>query len=173
MWRALGCAVLLTAPLGVPAVLHARWSPRPALSLLALGALGTGVALVVMAQAVGRMGAARASAATFIIPPVAVVLGVVVRSESVPGLAIAGCALCLLGAWIIQRGNMAPARTLDVSSLSPENVPLVPLPVSTRSRPAGSKRPRLAWLCQATARLASHNGERQDSCVPHCRRLRR
>ena len=142
VWRALGCAMLLTAPLGIPAVLQARWSARPVLSLLALGALGTGVALVVMAQAVGRMGAARASAATFIIPPVAVVLGVIVRNESVPGIAIAGCALCLSGAWIIQRGNTAPARTPDVSSLSPGNVvPLSPLPVSTRSPAAGIKAP--------------------------------
>jgi drug/metabolite transporter (DMT)-like permease len=141
VWCALGWALLLTAPLGVPAVLHARWSPWPALSLLALGALGTGVALVVMAQAVGRLGAARASAATFIIPPVAVVLGVVVRNESVPGLAITGCTLCLLGAWIIQRGNTAPARAADVSSLSPATVPLVPLPISTRSTAAGINAP--------------------------------
>jgi drug/metabolite transporter (DMT)-like permease len=109
VWRALGCAVLLTAPLGVPDVLRAQWTVGPAVSLLALGALGTAIATVVMAQAAGRVGPARASGTLFITPVVALALGVLARGESVAVLAVAGCALCLLGAWIIQRGHTAPA----------------------------------------------------------------
>ena len=37
IWRALGVAVVLTAPLGVPAVIGGHWSLRPAASLIALG----------------------------------------------------------------------------------------------------------------------------------------
>jgi drug/metabolite transporter (DMT)-like permease len=51
IWRALGIAVILTAPLGLPAVIHARWSIRPLLCLVALGALGTGIAYVLLAIA--------------------------------------------------------------------------------------------------------------------------
>ena len=57
VWRALGVAVLLTAPLGVPALLAGHWSLRPAAALIALGAGGTGVAYVMTAVAAGRMGA--------------------------------------------------------------------------------------------------------------------
>ena len=45
------------------------------LSLLALGALGTGVAYVLTVFAAGRVGATKASATAFLIPPVALLLG--------------------------------------------------------------------------------------------------
>lgn len=106
VWRALGVALILTAPLGAPALLTARWSWRSALSILALGVLGTAVANVVMAIAAGRLGATRASATAFLIPVVALVLGVLIRGESVPALAIAGGALCLTGAWMIRRATL-------------------------------------------------------------------
>ena len=62
MWRALGVALLLTAPLGLPEVLDARWALRPALAMLCLGAGGTAIANVLTATAAGRMGATTASA---------------------------------------------------------------------------------------------------------------
>jgi drug/metabolite transporter (DMT)-like permease len=103
VWRALGVAVVLTAPLGLPALLDAHWTPRALASMAALGAGGTAVAQVLTARAAGRLGAARASATTFIIPPVALLLGVAVRSEPVAWIAVAGCACCLAGAWLIQQ----------------------------------------------------------------------
>lgn len=103
IWRALGVALILTAPLGVPDLLEARWSLRPLLAMLALGALGTGVANVFVATAAGRAGATRASATTFIIPVVALILGVVVRHEQVALVSVIGCAVCLVGAWLIRR----------------------------------------------------------------------
>lgn len=107
IWRALGVALVLTAPLGIPAVLAAdHWSARSILSLLALGAGGTAIANVLTATAAGRMGATRASATTFLMPGVALALGVLIRDESVAVLAIAGAVLCLLGAWQIRRANV-------------------------------------------------------------------
>jgi drug/metabolite transporter (DMT)-like permease len=103
VWRALAIALVLTAPLGLPEMLGARWNTGPLLSLLALGALGTGVAQVVMTVAAGRLGATRASATTFLIPVVALVLGVTIRHEQVAALSVAGCAVCLVGAWLIRR----------------------------------------------------------------------
>jgi drug/metabolite transporter (DMT)-like permease len=55
VWRALGIALMLTAPPGVPAVLDAHWSPRPVAALLTLGAFGTAIASVLAATAAGRM----------------------------------------------------------------------------------------------------------------------
>lgn len=103
IWRAQMVGLLLTAPLGLPDVLVARWSLVPLLSLLALGALGTGVAFVITTYATGRIGAARASSTAFLFPPVALVLGVVLRHERVAPLALVGGAVCLLGAWLMNR----------------------------------------------------------------------
>jgi drug/metabolite transporter (DMT)-like permease len=108
IWRALGVAVVLTAPLGVPAVLTGHWSLWPVASLVALGAGGTGVAYVLTAVAAGRLGATVASVNNFFIPVVALLLGVGLRHEQVSWISIAGAAVCLAGAWLIRR-----ARLLD------------------------------------------------------------
>ena len=101
--RALAVAALLTAPLGLRDVAHARWSLAPVLCLLALGALGTGLAFVLAATAAGRLGATRAAATAFVIPAVALALGVLVRGEQVALLAVAGAAVSLGGVWMLRR----------------------------------------------------------------------
>ncbi|MGZ3445757.1 MAG: DMT family transporter [Myxococcaceae bacterium] len=107
IWRAQGWALLMTAPLGVPELLRAHWTPGPLLSVLALGALGTGVAYVLLAVAAGRVGATRAAATTFLIPGVALVLGALVRAEHVAVLSILGGAVCVGGAWLMRRAQLA------------------------------------------------------------------
>ena len=109
IWRAQAVALVLTAPLGLPEVLEARWAPGPWLALLALGALGTGLAYVLIALAAGRVGATKASATTFLIPPVALLLGVLVRGESVAGLSVIGGVVCLAGAWLMRRAQLEHA----------------------------------------------------------------
>ena len=109
VWRALGVALILTAPLGLPEVLRGEWSLRPALALLCLGAGGTAIATVLTATAAGRLGATKASATAFIIPVVALLLGVVVRGEHVTAISLAGAGICLLGAAIIRDPTMLSA----------------------------------------------------------------
>ena len=112
VWRALAVAVALTAPLRYSRRRsRALRTVRAALCLLALGALGTCVAYVLTAVAAGRIGAARASA-TFLIPPVALVLGVLVRGERVGFLSVVGGAVCVGGAWLIRRSSLRPAASL-------------------------------------------------------------
>jgi len=114
IWRALGCAVLMTAPLGVIEIPRAHWSLVPMLSLLALGAFGTSIANVILTVAAGRVGAIQASGATFLMPPVALLLGVWLRHEHVAALSIVGGAVCLAGAWMIRPRPQvvpSPART--------------------------------------------------------------
>ena len=63
--------------------------------------------------AVGRVGATRASANNFLIPPVALLLGVTLRGEHVPALAVAGATVAVTGAWLMQRARLgAPAPVL-------------------------------------------------------------
>jgi drug/metabolite transporter (DMT)-like permease len=107
--RAQAVALVLTAPLGLPEVLRAHWSSGPLFSLLALGALGTGVAYVLTVMAAGRVGATRASATAFLIPPVALLLGVLVRGEHVAALSVLGGVVCLAGAWLMRRAQLEHA----------------------------------------------------------------
>ncbi|MFI5235911.1 MAG: EamA family transporter, partial [Gemmatimonadales bacterium] len=106
IWRAQGIAMLITTPLGARAVLAGHWSPVPILALLALGAGGTAIAFIVMTASAGRFGATRASSATFLMPPVALILGLLVRHERVSTISVLGGAVCLAGAWLMTR---APA----------------------------------------------------------------
>jgi drug/metabolite transporter (DMT)-like permease len=108
LWRAQAVALLLTAPLGLPELAVARWTPGPLLSLLALGALGTGLAYALLATAAGRLGATRASSTNFLIPGVALLLGVTVRGEEVTWIAIAGAAIAVAGAHLVHRAHRAP-----------------------------------------------------------------
>jgi drug/metabolite transporter (DMT)-like permease len=117
--RAQAVAVMLTAPLGVPDLLAARWTPAPFFSLLMLGVFGTGIAFVLLATAAGRVGATRASSAAFLIPPVALLLGVLIRGEYVATLSIIGSAVCVAGASLMRRAQISPRHDVKTSQSSP------------------------------------------------------
>lgn len=85
-------------------------------AVAALGVLGTGVALALMTTFAGRVGAARGSIATYLIPVVAIVLGAILLDESVSPISLAGTALVITGAWITSRSQRA--RTTDPAPLT-------------------------------------------------------
>ena len=120
VWRALAVALILTAPLGLPAVLNAHWSLRPALAMLCLGAGGTAIATILTATAAGRMGATKASATAFLMPVIALILGVVIRHESVTLISLIGAAVCLFGAAVIRDPHLLrallPRRLIRVAA---------------------------------------------------------
>jgi drug/metabolite transporter (DMT)-like permease len=107
IWRAQAVALVLTAPLGLPDLLRANWTLGPLLALLALGVLGTGVAYVLITIAAGRVGSTRAAATAFLIPPVSLLLGVVVRDERVALMSVVGATICVAGAWLVNRARAA------------------------------------------------------------------
>jgi drug/metabolite transporter (DMT)-like permease len=125
IWRAQAVAMLLTAPLGAPELLAAHWTRRPLLAILALGALGTGIAFVLMATAAGRLGPTRASATVFLIPGVALLLGVLVRGETVALLSVLGAAICVAGALLMRRAHSSSnvTLTLAVTEMRPARDP--------------------------------------------------
>jgi drug/metabolite transporter (DMT)-like permease len=116
--RAQTVAVMLTAPLGLRDLVASHWTPASLVSLVLLGAFGTGAAFVLLAMAAGRVGATRASSTAFLIPPVALLLGVTVRGEHVAAISICGSAVCVAGAWCMRRtqiepqGDNQPSQTL-------------------------------------------------------------
>jgi drug/metabolite transporter (DMT)-like permease len=123
IWRAQAVALVLTAPLGLPEVLRAHWSAGPLLSLLALGALGTGVAYVLTVMAAGRVGATKASATAFLIPPVALLLGVLVRGEHVAAVSVLGGVVCLVGAWLMRRAQLEHGAPAQAPALQTADTP--------------------------------------------------
>jgi drug/metabolite transporter (DMT)-like permease len=102
-WRAQIVGMALTIPLGLTGLDESRIELLPVLAILALGVFGTGMAYILMGGLAGRVGATRASISTYLIPVVAILLGVIVLSESVHPLSLAGSALVLLGAWLGSR----------------------------------------------------------------------
>jgi drug/metabolite transporter (DMT)-like permease len=66
-------------------------------SIVALGVLGTAVALLFFYRLLNRYGAARASLVTYLLPPVALVYGVLILDEEVTLNAALGLVLILVG----------------------------------------------------------------------------
>ncbi len=70
-----------------------------------LGVFPTALAFTTWAFALSRTGAGRMAATTYLVPPLSVLLGWLLLSESPPALALAGGAFCLLGVVVARRGS--------------------------------------------------------------------
>jgi drug/metabolite transporter (DMT)-like permease len=101
--RVQAVALIVIAPFGLAALPGSTFALGPALAMLPLGVLGTGLAFVLMATLVGRVGGPRGSIAIYFVPVVAVLLGVLALGERVHPLALLGTALVLVGAWATSR----------------------------------------------------------------------
>src|SRR5690606_10061764 len=86
----------------------------PVLAMIPLGVLCTGVAFVLMATLVGRVGGPRGSIAIYFVPIVAIVIGVVARGEPIHPIALAGTALVIAGAFIASRRESPNAAATTV-----------------------------------------------------------
>jgi drug/metabolite transporter (DMT)-like permease len=92
-----GLAFLVDGGVTLPTV------PEAALAVGWLGAIGTGLAYIVFFRLLTGWGPTRASLVAYLLPVVAVVLGVVVLRESVDALFVAGAALIVAGVWVVNR----------------------------------------------------------------------
>jgi drug/metabolite transporter (DMT)-like permease len=101
-WAQLAAAAVLT-PLGVAGLPRSSFSWVPVLSVVALGVLGTGWARVMHLTLVGRVGANRGTIAGYLIPVVALVLGVMVRGEAVEPVQLLGVVVAVSGGWLLSR----------------------------------------------------------------------
>lgn len=101
--RAQLAALVIVVPFGLSDLGDSSWSWGAALAMVPLGALGTGLAFVMMATLVGRVGGPRGSVAIYFVPVVAMILGVVALDESIAAIALLGAALVMAGAWLTSR----------------------------------------------------------------------
>jgi drug/metabolite transporter (DMT)-like permease len=107
MARILAIGAVLTAPLGLSSIAGSRFAWSSLLAVAAVGVLGTGIAFVLMGRLVGRVGATRASIVGYLIPVVALLLGVLLRDDVVGPWAVAGVGLVVLGAYLTSRREIA------------------------------------------------------------------
>ncbi len=96
-------AVALVAPWGALGLGDSEFAWSSLAATLAVGVLGTGLAFVLMGSLTGSVGATRASFITYLIPVVALVLGVVLRQEEVALVAVAGVFAVIAGAFLASR----------------------------------------------------------------------
>lgn len=103
MAHVLGIATLLVTPFGIFGLTQSSFAWPSLIATLAVGVLGTGIAFYMMGVLVGSVGATRAAFQTYVIPVVALTLGVIFRDEVVAPLAIAGVGLVIAGALLASR----------------------------------------------------------------------
>jgi len=103
MSEVLGFATIWVLPFGLLSLPGSEFELVPVLAVVFLGAIGTGAAYWIMSTLVGRVGPVRASFITYLIPVVSLVLGVTIRDDVVTGIAIAGAALTIGGAYLASR----------------------------------------------------------------------
>lgn len=108
--RAQLAALVAVVPYGLWDLPGSSFNLAAVLAMLPLGVLGTGLAFVLMATLVGRVGGPRGSLAVYFVPVIAIALGVAVRSEEVAPVALAGTAFVIIGAWLTSRRDRRAPR---------------------------------------------------------------
>lgn len=111
-------AAVLVTPYGIYGLTQSSFAWASLLALMAAGVLGTGLALVLMGVLAGRVGATRATFITYLIPVVALILGVAFRGEVIAPMAIAGVALVIAGAVLASRAEILPIPSGGASGRS-------------------------------------------------------
>jgi len=96
-------ATLMVLPFGLVGLGQSTFSWPSLLAVAAIGILGTGLAFVLMGTLAGSVGATRASSLTYLIPVVALALGVIFRDESISPVAVVGVGLVIAGAILASR----------------------------------------------------------------------
>jgi drug/metabolite transporter (DMT)-like permease len=92
------CAsVMLAAALAVAGVRTPHFSAQSVAAVAVLGVIGTGFAYVLNYQIITSEGATVASTVTYLLPVVAIVLGVLVLNETITATLLGGIALVLAG----------------------------------------------------------------------------
>lgn len=109
MARILAISAVMTAPLGLWSLPASAFSWSALAATAAVGILGTGIAFVLMGRLVGRVGPTRASIVGYLIPVVALLLGVLLRDDEVGRAAVAGVGLVVVGAYLTSRRERVEA----------------------------------------------------------------
>ena len=99
----LAASIMLAVALAIVGVRAPHFTAVSVAGVVILGVIGTGVAYVLNYQIITSEGATVASTVTYLLPVVAIVLGVLVLGEDVTAMVIAGIALVLAGVALTRR----------------------------------------------------------------------
>jgi drug/metabolite transporter (DMT)-like permease len=116
MARVLWIAALLLAPYGIFGLTRSQFALDSLAATMAIGFLGTGLAFILMGTLVGRVGPTRSSFIAYLMPVVALALGVVFRGEVVAPLAIVGSLLVIAGALLASRSETRAPSLVAITS---------------------------------------------------------
>jgi drug/metabolite transporter (DMT)-like permease len=103
MTRILRLAAILVTPYGIYGLTQSSFAWPSLLAMLTVGVLGTGTAFYMMGALTSSVGATRSAVITYLIPVVALALGVAFRDEMVTQVAIGGVVLVIIGALLASR----------------------------------------------------------------------
>lgn len=104
MWALIISSVMLL-PFGIVGWSESEFTMPSVLAVVILGVLGTGIVRSLAATLAGRVGAARMSTTTYLIPVTAIALGVIFRGETVGPLALVGVVVVMSGAFLASRAE--------------------------------------------------------------------
>ncbi len=93
----LAASVLFAIPIAAPSLAHVHVQLVSMASVIALGALGTGLAYLLYYYVMNTLGAVRAAGVTFLVPLTAVFWGVALLHERLSGVIIIGMIVILAG----------------------------------------------------------------------------
>ena len=106
--RALLIASLVLTPFALAGRAESEVTGASMAAVVVLGVGGTGIARALNATLAGRTGAARGSITTYLVPVIAVVLGVTIRNETISPIQLAGLSTVLASAWLTTRPTHPP-----------------------------------------------------------------
>jgi len=101
----LGASVLFAIPIAAPSLPYIHIRPLSLAAVIALGALGTGVAYTLYYYVMNTLGAVRAAGVTYVVPITAVFWGALLLHETVSVSVIAGMIVILAGILLV---NLRP-----------------------------------------------------------------
>lgn len=103
MARVLRVAFVIVIPFGLVGLAQSEFAWPSLLATSSVGLLGTGLAFVLMGTLTGSVGPTRSSVLSYLIPVVALILGVSFRGDHVTAIELAGVGLVIIGAILASR----------------------------------------------------------------------
>ena len=114
----MGAVLLLPVAIATTAIDGIDLAPHRVLAVLLLGAIGTGFAYLLYYRSVAQLGPTVTSLVTYIIPVVAVAVGVIVLGEPFRFRLLLGGAMIVVGILLVQRRIRLPGRRAPLPAAS-------------------------------------------------------
>jgi drug/metabolite transporter (DMT)-like permease len=115
LWRAQMAALVMASPGALWGLQSSSFQLSSLVAVMLLGVGGTALAYAAISTLAARVGSTRASIAIYISPPIALLLGVTFRDETVQTISVLGTVIILAGAWLTSRADSAQISTTELA----------------------------------------------------------